>query len=170
MLHDALELTDGPAVLRWAKTAAPSVTPDQVGHGLHARKVRAGADVCLVGVGKMLAAAQEAAALLEGDGISATVWDPRVVTPFHTDLIADAAAHPAIVTIEDGLRVGGVGSLLAAEVAELTLAEGRRSPRVTTMGVPVAYIPHGKPDAILAELGLDGEGVAAAARAALAAT
>jgi len=170
MFHDAMELTSGPVMLRWAKTMAPSVPDDQVGHGLSARKVREGTDVCLVGVGKMLAAAQEAAALLEGDGISATVWDPRVVTPFHPDLIADAASHPAIVTIEDGLRVGGVGSLLAAEVAELTLAEGRRSPRVTTMGVPVAYIPHGKPDAILAELGLDGEGVAAAARAALAAT
>jgi 1-deoxy-D-xylulose-5-phosphate synthase len=57
MLHDALDL-DGPAAVRWPKTPAPSVGEHEVGHGLRARRVRTspGARVCLVGVGKMLAA------------------------------------------------------------------------------------------------------------------
>ena len=169
MLHDALDITTGPVMIRWSKTMAPSVPDDQVGHGLRGRKVRSGTDVCFVGVGKMLAAAEDAAELLEGEGISASVWDPRVVSPFHPDLVADAATHRVVVSIEDGIRVGGVGSLLAEQIDELTLAEHRRSPRVAVMGVPVAYIPHGKADAILTELGLDADGIAATARAALAA-
>ncbi|MCB1260960.1 MAG: hypothetical protein KDB33_11335, partial [Acidimicrobiales bacterium] len=50
------------------------VGPDEVGHGLTGRKVRAGTRVCLVGVGKMLEACEDAATLLEADGIDATVW------------------------------------------------------------------------------------------------
>src|SRR4051794_13430859 len=50
MLHDALELCDGPAVLRWPKTAAPTVDESDVGHGLSARKARSGTHLCLIGV------------------------------------------------------------------------------------------------------------------------
>ncbi|MCB9372259.1 MAG: 1-deoxy-D-xylulose-5-phosphate synthase [Microthrixaceae bacterium] len=167
MLHDALDLTGGPVVLRWAKTAAPSVAPAEVGHGLHARKARQGEGVCLVGVGKMLAACEAAAEELAADGVEATVWDPRVVAPLDPELVADAAAHRLVVTVEDGLRDGGVGMLLADRVAEQAL--GASAPTVRVLGVPPRYLPHGKPDAILAELGLDGAGVAAEVRRSLAA-
>ena len=167
MLHDALDLTGGPVVLRWAKTAAPSVAPAEVGHGLHARKARQGEGVCLVGVGKMLAACEAAADELAADGVEATVWDPRVVAPLDPELVADAAAHRLVVTVEDGLRDGGVGMLLADRVAEQAL--GASAPTVRVLGVPPRYLPHGKPDAILAELGLDGAGVAAEVRRSLAA-
>ena len=163
MLHDAIDITTGPVTIRWSKTMAPSVPDDQVGHGLAARRLRAGTDVCLVGVGKMLAAAEAAADLLAEQGITATVWDPRVVKPFDPELVADAAGHPAVVTVEDGLRDGGVGAALADLVAELALDRGHRAPLVRTLGVPTAYLPQGKPDAILVELGLDGPGVAAVA-------
>jgi 1-deoxy-D-xylulose-5-phosphate synthase len=66
-----------------------------------------------------------------------------------------------VVTAEDGLREGGIGSTIAQELAERT-AGAAEAPRVAVLGVPVAYIPHGKPDAILAELGLDAAGIAAA--------
>ncbi len=165
MLHDALELTDGPVAIRWAKTAAPSVTPDQVGHGLLARKVRSGADVCLVGVGKMLAACEAAADELTADGIDATVWDPRVVKPLDPALIGDAAGHRLVVTVEDGLRDGGVGAAIADLVADQAL--GADAPTVRVLGVPSAYLAHGKPDAILAELGLDAAGVVAEVRRSL---
>ena len=162
MLHDALEITEGPVVIRWAKTAAPSVTPDQVGHGLHARKVRRGEGVCLIGVGKMLAACETAADELASEGIEATVWDPRVVKPLDPDLIADASGHRLVVSVEDGLRDGGIGSALADQVAERSL--GHAAPVVRVLGVPGAYLAHGKPDAILADLGLDAAGVAAEVR------
>ena len=165
MLHDALEITDGPVAIRWAKTAAPTVRPDEVGHGLHARKVRSGEAVCLVGVGKMLAACVDAAEALADEGVATTVWDPRVVKPIDPDLIADAAAHRLVVTVEDGLRDGGVGSAIADQVAERSL--GSTAPTVRVLGVPATYLAHGKPDAILAELGLDAAGVADEVRRAL---
>jgi 1-deoxy-D-xylulose-5-phosphate synthase len=161
MLHDALDLTDGPSMLRWPKTPAPSVGPDEVGTGLRGRRIRHGGDVCLIGVGKMVAAATEAAELLADQGIEATVWDPRIALPVPTEVIDDAAAHPAVVTIEDGFRDGGIGSMLADILHERELG---RCPPVRVLGVPREFIPFGKADAILSRLGLDGPGVAAATR------
>jgi 1-deoxy-D-xylulose-5-phosphate synthase len=162
MLHDALELcTDGPAVVRWPKTMPPEDDGgDEVGSGLTARKVRRGRDVCLLAVGKMLGAAREAADALAADGIDATVWDVRVAKPLDEAMLADAAGHPAVVTIEDGYCEGGIGSAIAARLGE----RGGAVPRMAILGVPVRFIPHGKPDAILASLGLDAAGVASAAR------
>jgi 1-deoxy-D-xylulose-5-phosphate synthase len=161
MLHDALEITSGPVAIRWPKTMARQAAPGEVGEGLRGRKVRSGSELCIIAVGKMLDAAESAAELLEREGVSTTVWDARVVTPLDPELIADAARHPYVVTVEDGLRDGGVGMAIADHLAEVTL--GLPAPRVQILGVPTAYIPHGKPDAILADLGLDGRGIAASA-------
>ncbi len=162
MLHDALDLCDGPAAIRWSKTAAPSVPADEVGHGLHARRVRAGRDICILAVGKLLAAAEEAAAALALDGIEATVWDVRVV-PLDPEMLADAATHPMVLTAEDGIRDGGVGSLIADSISRLDAMA--TPPRVRVLGTPTAFLPHAKPAAILAGLGLDGPGLEAEARA-----
>lgn len=156
MLLDAYELPDGPSCIRWPKTAAPSVSDDEVGRGLSGRRVRAGSGVCLIGVGKLLASAEEAADLLLADGIEATVWDPRVVKPLDPVMLADAAEHDLVVSIEDGLRDGGVGSRIADELGRTT--------RVEVLGVPTEYFEHDNPEAILSRLGLDGEGVARAVR------
>ena len=168
MLHDALEIDSGPVAIRWSKTAAPQVGEAEVGRGLSARKVATGTDVCLVGVGKMLAAATGAAELLEAEGISCTVWDPRVVHPLDPELVADAAGHPVVVTAEDGFRDGGIGAALADQVADLALARpAAERPVVRVLGIPTRFLDQGKPDAILARLGLDAEGMAAEARRAL---
>ena len=163
MLHDALELcTDGPSVIRWPKTMPPDDDgTDEVGSGLSARKVRSGSDVCLLAVGKMLGVARDTADALAADGIDATVWDVRVPKPLDEMMLADAARHPAVVTLEDGYREGGVGSAIAARLAALG---GGDAPRLAVLGVPVQFIPHGKPDAILASFGLDAAGVTATAR------
>ena len=166
MLHDALEITTGPVALRWSKTAAPSVPEDEVGHGLRGRKVKDGTDVCLLAVGKMLANAQEAAELLEADGVSTTVWDVRCVKPLDEDMLTDAARHGVVVTMEDGWREGGAGSSVAERLL-LTEREGP-APVVRVLGVPNEYIPQGVPDQILADCGLDPAGIANAAREALA--
>ena len=112
MLRDALDLcTDGPAAIRFPKTAAVHVTDDEVGAGLSA-----------------------------------------------PDMLADAAGHRLVITIEDGLREGGIGSAIADSLRDLAPVNG---PAVRVLGVPVAYLPHGKPDDILASLGLDADGVVA---------
>jgi 1-deoxy-D-xylulose-5-phosphate synthase len=156
MLHDALDLcTDGPAAIRFAKTMPPS-DDDGCGSGLSGRKVRSGSEICLIGVGKMLAAARAAADRLAEDGHEVTVWDPRVVKPLDPEMLADAAGHRLVVTIEDGLRDGGVGAAVADSLSKLAPVDG---PLVRVLGVPSVYLAQGKPDTILSRLGLDADGV-----------
>ncbi len=161
MLSDAYEITDGPVAIRWPKTAAPSVPAEEVGFGLNARKVRAGSGVCLIGIGKMLAAAQDAAEQLQALGVSATVWDPRVVKPLDQVMLDDAAGHDLVVTCEDGLAEGGIGSNIALELASSDAT-------VKVMGVPTEFLPHDNADTILNRLGLSGDGITATVKAELA--
>jgi 1-deoxy-D-xylulose-5-phosphate synthase len=164
MLAEALRQS-GPCAIRWPRTAARQAGPGEVGSGLSARLVRRGGDVCVLAVGKMLEPAEEAAAKLEADGVEATVWDARVVKPLDPKMLEDAAGHPLVVTVEDGMRVGGAGSHISDALA--ALHPGRRCPPVLNLGTPLEYIPHGAPEGILAELGLDGDGVAGSVRRAL---
>jgi 1-deoxy-D-xylulose-5-phosphate synthase len=166
MLETALSLS-GPAAIRYARGAAREVPLSEVGSGLSARRVRTSATqvVCLLAIGKMLEAAEEAADLLAADGIDAGVWDVRVVRPLDPQMIVDAGRHDLIVTIEDGIRSGGAGSFVADAVADLH--ETRSCPPVLVLGIPTAYIPHGSQDQILSQLGLDGPGIAAAVAKAL---
>ncbi|HET9442810.1 MAG TPA: 1-deoxy-D-xylulose-5-phosphate synthase [Acidimicrobiales bacterium] len=164
MMRTALDL-DGPASIRYPKTPARQVPEDQVGTGLSARRLRTGTDVCILAVGKMVGAAEEAAAALAGSGVSASVWDVRVVKPLDSAMILDASLHPLVVTVEDGIRVGGAGSFMADAIASLDPA--RRSPPVVVLGTPPEFLGHGEPGAILSGLGLDGPGIAASVAAAL---
>lgn len=160
MLHDALDLCgNGPAAIRFPKTMPPS-DDNETGVGLHARRVRRGEDIAIIAVGSMLAAARAAADQLAERGVEVTVWDPRVVKPLDAEMLADAARHPLVITIEDGLRDGGIGSAIADALATLAPCNG---PQVQVLGIPSAYIPHGKPAAIHAELGLDADGIVAEA-------
>ena len=173
MLHDALELcAGGPAAIRFPKTMPPDDDAtaggdEEVGSGLSARKVRIGRDVCILAVGKMLAPARDAAeALASAHGIEAAVWDVRVVRPLDEEMLAEAATYPHVVTLEDGYREGGAGSAIAGRLAEI--AGGRPDgdgPPVTVLGVPVEFIAHGKPDSILASMGLDAAGITTTVRA-----
>ena len=71
-------------------------------------------------------------------------------------------------SIEDGYREGGAGSAIADQLAEIAAErEDGDGPPVTVLGVPVRFIPHGKPDDILASMGLDAAGIATTVRAVL---
>ena len=164
MLGDALALR-APAVVRFPKGAAREVPAQQVGEGLKARRVRTGSDVCILAVGKLVEAAEEAGQLLAEHDIDAEIWDVRVVKPLDVEMLRAAAEAPLIVTAEDGMRVGGAGSHIADAVAQLD--EGRVSPPVVTLGTPDHFISQGKPARIHAELGLDAHGIATATRKAL---
>ena len=166
MLEEALGLA-GPSAIRFPKTPARQARDGAVGRGLSARQVHRGdGTVCLLAVGKMVEAAEEAAGKLAAEGVDATVWDVRVVSPPDPAMLADAAAHGLVVTIEDGIRVGGAGTFLV-DAMRLLPEIPHPLPPVCVLGVPARYIPQGRPDGILAELGLDGPGVATAVTQAL---
>jgi 1-deoxy-D-xylulose-5-phosphate synthase len=155
MLHEALQITSGPVALRWPKSEACS--QPHVGSGLRAHRLRAGSGVCLIGVGKLVAACEKAAQILAPKGIEATVWDARVATPLDPAMIEDALAHDLVVTAEDGIIEGGVGSRIIASLRRA--APAGTGPTAVNCGVPTAYPPHGDASDILARLGLDGPSI-----------
>ena len=156
MLHDAVSLTDsGPVAIRYPKGAARQVSNDEVGSGLNALQLRRGSGtVAILAVGKMVAAALKAADVLAERGVKATVWDVRLCAPLDPAMCADAAKHERVITIEDGIREGGVGMSIAANISEIS-----GTCRVESLGVPTKFLPHAKPDRLLAQLGLDADGI-----------
>jgi 1-deoxy-D-xylulose-5-phosphate synthase len=166
MLEQALTLS-GPSVIRFPKTRARQVATGDVGLGMAGRRLRAGdGSVCILAVGKMVGPAEEAAAKLRTEGMEATVWDVRVVSPPDPKMLADAARHDLVVTAEDGMRHGGAGMFLADAMAAAH-PEGALPP-VTVLGIPRTFIAQDKPDHILARFGLDGPGLAQSVREAMA--
>ncbi|MGC9960887.1 MAG: 1-deoxy-D-xylulose-5-phosphate synthase [Acidimicrobiales bacterium] len=156
----------GPSLVRYPKTLSPGPLAPP-GFGLHSRTLRDGAgDVVIVGIGKLARACLEAASLLEADGLDVTVIDPRVVRPADPALIEQMLSARLVVTAEDGLAFGGAGSYLCHEAEALASERGLTGAQHVVLGVPTTYIAHGKPDAILCRLGLDGPGIAASTRAA----
>ena len=160
MLEDAIALADtGPVAIRYPKGLARVVGEHEVGSGLQARKLRNSSvpNVCILAIGKMVGAADQAAEILASRGIEVTLWDVRCCVPADEMMIADASKHCVVVTIEDGIRDGGVGMMLADLV---TNAEGSVHPRIEVLGLPTKFTLQAKPDAILTRLGLDANSLA----------
>ena len=161
MLDDAVTLADdGPVAIRYPRGAARQVPETEVGVGLLARKARQGdGSVCILAVGRMLETALKAADQLATEGIDVTVWDARSCAPLDPAMIADAAGHTNVVTVEDGIRDGGIGMSMFDQIGVI-------SPElpVEVLGVPTQFIPHGDPKQILARFGLDAAGIAATVR------
>lgn len=126
------------------------------------RSVRRPLDVLLIPLGPLAVPTLEAAALLEGEGLGVTVVDPHWERPLNSALPALAAHHRLAVTAEDGLCCGGAGTALAQACRDAAVTTP-----VVCLGPPHAYLPHAARGALLAESGLEGAGIARAARCAL---
>ncbi len=160
MLATALSMST-PTALRFPKTL-PKPFDAKVGDGLEARKVTCGdGSLCVLAVGKMAPTAFRALELLGEDAERVTLYDVRVLPP-DTDMIDDALAHDRVITVEDGTRHGGAGTLMVSAIRGRAQETSRRFPSTRILGVPRAYLEQHRPDALLSELGLDPEGLAGA--------
>jgi 1-deoxy-D-xylulose-5-phosphate synthase len=108
----------------------------------------------VLAIGKLVAAAETAVATLAARGIEITLWDVRSCVPADPLMIQDAAKHCVVVTLEDGIRDGGIGMMLGDLV---TNAPNSVHPRVEVLGLPTKFTPQAKPAAILKQLGLDAD-------------
>ncbi|MEX2628141.1 MAG: 1-deoxy-D-xylulose-5-phosphate synthase [Ilumatobacteraceae bacterium] len=163
MFHDAIELSDsGPVAIRYPRGSARQVGPEEVGSGTNGRLLRRGdGSVCILAVGKMVQHAIKAIDRLADEGIAATLWDVRCCAPLDPAMIADAVGHGCVVTVEDGIREGGIGVSIADAVGAIDPVVP-----IESLGLPTRFVPHAShPDRIHARLGLDADGIAAAVRA-----
>jgi 1-deoxy-D-xylulose-5-phosphate synthase len=155
-LRACVARAEGPNVLRFPRGGVGADIPavDRVG-GVDI--LRRGSDVLVVAVGAMATTALDVADRAAAQGISVTVVDPRFVLPLDPAITELARRHRLVVTIEDGVRVGGVG----ARVAQ-TLADADVAVPVRTFGLPAAFLDHGTREEILASCGLTGQAIARA--------
>ncbi len=115
--------------------------------------------VALLGFGSLTTAALTAAQTLD-----ATVADMRFVKPLDTALIAElATSHDLLVTIEENAIMGGAGSAVGEHLA----ATNCRTP-ILNLGLSDTFIEHGKVPQMLADEGLDADGIIRAVRTRLA--
>jgi 1-deoxy-D-xylulose-5-phosphate synthase len=160
MLSTAMSMST-PTALRFPKTL-PQPFDKKIGEGLRARRVARGdGSLCVLAVGKMAPSSFAALQLLGETSRRITLYDVRVLPPDAT-MIDDALEHDRIITVEDGTRHGGGGALMVAAARTRSQELGRPLPTTRILGVPRAYLEHHHPDALLAEIGLDPEGLAGA--------
>jgi 1-deoxy-D-xylulose-5-phosphate synthase len=156
LLREAVGVDDAPTVVRFPKGAvcADIVAVDQVG-GVDVLRRSDARDVLLVSVGAMAETALEVADRCAQQGIGVTVVDPRWVKPVNDEIVRLAGEHRLVVTVEDGIRAGGVG----AAVAQALRYAGVPTP-LRDFGIPPRFLDHAKRAEVLAEIGLTAQDIA----------
>ena len=161
MLDFALQ-TDGPCAIRYPKAAAEEiereVSPVELGRS---EVLHWGADGCLVACGALLPRCLAAAEQLRDEGLDVGVVNARFVKPLDTETILRAVRECGfVVTVEEAALAGGFGSAVLEAAADA----GLDTSRIRRLGIPDHFVEHGERDELLADLGLDVEGIASTCR------
>lgn len=163
-LIEALLQDEKPAYLRVGRNAVEDVyTEDNCPFEMDkATVLREGSDVVLVACGEMVKPCYDAVALLEKEGISATVLDMYCVKPLDTEtLLRYAKEAKAVVTAEEHAPFGGLGSMVAQVI-------GANCPKkVINVALPDAPVITGTSKEVYDYYGMTAEGIAAKAKEAL---
>jgi 1-deoxy-D-xylulose-5-phosphate synthase len=161
-LREAVDITNAPSVIRFPKGTAPEPIPAVARRGsvdvLHEPAGDAGeqgVDLLLVAVGCMASPALAVAAKLEAQGLRVRVVDPRWSLPVSGDLVEAVRDARAVAVVEDNLEIGGIGTHVAAALAEA----GLEVP-VHQYGIPTEFIDHASRGQVLEQVGLTPDAIA----------
>ncbi|WP_430646326.1 1-deoxy-D-xylulose-5-phosphate synthase [Agromyces sp. GXS1127] len=156
-LAEAVRVGDAPTVLRFPKgtvgTEYDAVRRTHDGVDVLSESERR--DVLIVTVGPMAGIGLEVARRLEAQGIGATVVDPRWVVPVPESVVSLAGEYRIVVSIEDGIRVGGIGTRIRQDLREAGVDTA-----VTEIGLPDEFLDHGSRGDILERVGLTPQHIA----------
>ncbi|MBP5678055.1 MAG: hypothetical protein J6W88_06130 [Bacteroidales bacterium] len=131
------------------------------------RCLHQGTDVAIISIGHEGNAALEAANRLETEGISTAMYDMRYLKPLDTGLLDSilAQGYRRIVTVEDGVKKGGLGSAVLEYFATVKSANPSAViPPVTVLGIPDQFVTHGPVAQLHKDCGIDLDSILAAAR------
>lgn len=156
-LGEAVVVEDGPTVVRFSKGSVGTEfdAVRRTADGVDVLREAAHKDVLIVTVGPMAKLGLQVAERLAAQGIGATVVDPRWVVPVATSVIELSADHRLVITIEDGVRVGGIGTRIRQDLRAAGVDTA-----VTELGLPDAFLGHGSRDYILEQVGLTPQSIA----------
>ncbi|WP_022910062.1 1-deoxy-D-xylulose-5-phosphate synthase [Aestuariimicrobium kwangyangense] len=155
-LERAISVTDAPTVVRYSKEKLPDPIP-ALAHRQGCDVVHLSGDqqVLVVAHGQFVGLGVEVARRLEEQGIGVIVVDPLWSLPVAEGLVELAGQHRLVVSIEDNLVNGGVGSRLAQ------LLRGRESSTVVMdLGIPLEYLHHASREQVLEHCGLTPQTIA----------
>ncbi|MDR3746005.1 MAG: 1-deoxy-D-xylulose-5-phosphate synthase [Acidobacteriaceae bacterium] len=162
MMYTAM-LHDGPSAIRYPRGAGPGVKVKKQPVALEigvAEVVQDGNDVAILGLGAMLPEAMRLAAMLEHEGFSVAVINPRFAKPIDRQCVANYAKNCGLlVTMEDHALAGGFGSAVLETINEMQIAAP-----VVRVGWPDQFIEHGKVEALREKYGLTAEAALERAR------
>lgn len=155
MLKTAVDF-DGPISIRYPRGSGVGVDISEPVHTLpigKAEVLREGQDVCIWAIGSMVQSALDAVAALAEQEISAGVVNMRFVKPLDTELLFKCAKkYGKLVTLEEGVLAGGVGS---AVLEALNKEQLLQQCRVLTLGIPDEFVLHGDKKLLFRDLSLD---------------
>ncbi len=156
-LREAVAIDDAPTVMRFSKGMVGNEyeATRRTDDGVDVLREAAHRDVLIVTVGPMAALGLQVAERLEAQGIGATVVDPRWVVPVPESILAMAADHRIVVSIEDGVRVGGIGTRIRQDLRAAGIDTA-----VTELGLPDEFLPHGSREELLEIVGLNPQKIA----------
>jgi 1-deoxy-D-xylulose-5-phosphate synthase len=156
-LAEAVAVEDSPTVVRFPKGVAPVEIKElrRLHDGVDVLVEAAAKDVLLVSVGAMAPVAIKVAELLAAHGIGATVIDPRWVVPVRRSVLDLAKDHRLVVTLEDGVRVGGIGTRIRQD-----LRAAQIDTALNELGLPDEFLEHASRNEILDRVGLKAQDIA----------
>ncbi|MCY7325420.1 MAG: 1-deoxy-D-xylulose-5-phosphate synthase [Microbacteriaceae bacterium] len=156
-LGEAVAVTDGPTVVRFSKGSVGNEfdAVRRLEDGVDVLRDASHKDVLIVTVGPMAELGLQVAERLDAQGIGATVVDPRWVVPVPKSIITLAAEHRIVISIEDGIRVGGVGTRIRQDLRAAGVDTA-----VTELGLPDQFIDHASRAEILEQFGLTPQKIA----------
>lgn len=156
-LNEAVQVKDAPTVLRFSKGSVgnPIKAIRRTQDGVDVLGEAASKDVLLLCVGAMASVGLSVAELLAAQGIGATVIDPRWVVPVSKSVIEMSAQHRLVVTIEDGIKVGGIGTRVRQDMRAAQVDTA-----LTEVGLPDEFLEHATRGEILERVGLTAQSIA----------
>jgi len=156
-LGEAVVVDDGPTVVRFSKGSVGNEFDAlrRTDDGVDVLREAPHRDVLLVAVGPMAGLAMRVADRLAAQGIGATVVDPRWVIPVPGSIIEFAREHRLVVSIEDGIRVGGVGTRIRQDLRAAGVDTA-----VDELGLPDEFLEHASREQVLEDAGLTDQRIA----------
>ena len=155
-LGEAVAISDAPTVIRFPKgTVATELTAlRRLDDGVDVLHESPSKDVLILTVGAMAETGMQVARMLADQGIGATVVDPRWVIPVPKSVVKMAADHRLVVTIEDGIRVGGIGTRVRQD-----LRAAQIDTALSEIGLPDEFLEHASRGEILERVGLTAQSI-----------
>ena len=159
MVKTAVEHEKGPIALRYPRGSGVGVPMANQPQSIPIGKgeiLRSGNNLLILAIGNRVHPALEAADVMEDAGISATVVNARFVRPLDSELILPLAEQIGkVITIEDGVLMGGFGSAILEMFADYGLTKIQ----VKRLGIPDQFVDHGDVNALYHLCGCDADAI-----------